>query len=225
MFTSILNTTTIETLSASNAMICTAVSLMLGLIISLTDMSGKLYSKNFISTLVIMPVLVQIVIMLVNGNLGTGVAVMGAFSLVRFRSVPGSSKEIIFIFFAMAVGIATGMGYITFSIAVTLIVCLVFLILSKTSFGESKIYDRNLKITIPEDLDYTHVFDDLFEKYTKTVNLEKVKTTNLGSMLELHYNVSINNPDEEKNFIDDLRCRNGNLTIVLSRYSSQYDEL
>ena len=163
MFTSILNAST-ETLSVTNAMLCILASLVLGFIISLTYMSGKNYSKNFVTTLVIMPVLVQIVIMLVNGNLGTGVAVMGAFGLVRFRSVPGSSKEISFIFFAMAVGIATGMGYIAFAFAITVIICLVFLILNKISFGGSKAQDRKLKITIPEDLDYTSIFDDLFYK-------------------------------------------------------------
>lgn len=224
MFTSIISTST-EALSVTNALLCITASLVLGLIISLTYMSSKSYSKNFITTLAIMPVLVQIVIMLVNGNLGTGVAVMGAFSLVRFRSVPGSSKEISFIFFSMAVGIATGVGYIAFAVVITLIVCLVFLILNKLSFGESKTCDRKLKITIPENLDYTHIFDDLFDKYAKSVNLEKVKTTNLGSMFELHYNITIKNPEEEKEFIDDLRCRNGNLTIILSRNPSQYEEL
>jgi len=224
MFTSILNAST-ETLSVTNAMLCILASLVLGFIISLTYMSGKNYSKNFVTTLVIMPVLVQIVIMLVNGNLGTGVAVMGAFGLVRFRSVPGSSKEISFIFFAMAVGIATGMGYIAFAFAITVIICLVFLILNKISFGGSKAQDRKLKITIPEDLDYTSIFDDLFDKYTASYELEKVKTTNLGSMMELNYKLSIKNVDEEKKFIDELRCRNGNLTIILSRSPAQNDEL
>ncbi len=224
MFASIISAST-ETLSVTNALLCLTVSLVLGLIISLTYISGKSYSKNFITTLAIMPVLVQIVIMLVNGNLGTGVAVMGAFGLVRFRSVPGSSKEISFIFFSMAVGIATGMGYVTFAFVVTLIICLVFLILNKISFGESRLCDRRLKITIPENLDYTHVFDDLFDKYTASVNLERIKTTNLGSMFELNYNISIKNPEEEKEFIDELRCRNGNLTIILSRNPSQYEEL
>lgn len=225
MFTSFIDTTT-NALSVKDALICLTISIILGLIISLTYMSNKNYSKNFVITLSLMPALVQIVIMLVNGNLGTGVAVMGAFSLVRFRSVPGSSKEISFIFFSMAVGITTGVGYISFALIVTAVICLIFLILSKTSFGEGNACDRKLKITIPENLDYAHVFDDLFEKYTKTVFLEKIKTTNLGSMFELHYNVSIKNPEEEKEFIDSLRCRNGNLTIILSRTPShQIDEL
>lgn len=224
MFTSILSITT-ETLSVTNALICLAVSLVLGLVVALTYMSSETYSKNFVVTLVLMPILIQIVIMLVNGNLGAGVAVMGAFSLVKFRSVPGSSKEISFIFFSMAIGLATGMGYVTFAIAVTAILCLVFYILYKTSFGDRKADERNLKITIPENLDYTQVFDDLFEKYAKSAHLEKVKTTNLGSMFELNYNITLKNPAEEKAFIDDLRCRNGNLTIICGRKQSQHDEL
>lgn len=223
MFTSLLDSAS-NTLSVADAFICLIISLVLGLVISFSYMSNKNYSKNFVITLVIMPALVQIVIMLVNGNLGTGVAVMGAFSLVRFRSVPGSSKEISFIFFAMAVGIATGVGYITFAVIMTITICLVFLLLCKTPFGEVNANNRKLKITIPENLDYSHIFDDLFEKYTKSVFLEKVKTTNLGSMLELQYNLVIKNPNEEKDFIDDLRCRNGNLTISLSR-SAQNEEL
>ena len=145
MFTSILNTSA-ETLSVANALLCFFAALILGFVISLTYMSSKNYSKNFVVTLVIMPLLVQIVIMLVNGNLGTGVAVMGAFGLVRFRSVPGSSKELCFIFFAMAVGIATGIGYLTFALTITVIICFVFLIMNKSSFGESGAQDRKLKI-------------------------------------------------------------------------------
>lgn len=224
MFTSILTSAT-DTLSVTNAAACLAVSLILGLAISYTYMSSKTYTKNFAITLALMPVLIQIVIMMVNGNLGTGVAVMGSFSLVRFRSVPGSSKEISFIFFAMAVGIATGMGFLTFAAAVTAAICLIFMILYKTGFGDGDQTERMMKVTIPENLDYSDIFDDLFQKYTKSSSLTKVKTTNLGSMFELHYNVVLKNSAEEKSFIDDIRCRNGNLTIVCSRKHAQNDEL
>lgn len=222
MFTSTL--TTAATLSVSSALINITCAIVLGLLIALTYMSSDKYSRNFVITLVMLPLLVQIVIMLVNGNLGTGMAVLGAFSLVRFRSIPGSSKEISFIFFAMAIGLATGMGYITYAIASTLIMCLLFLILSKSKFASSNDSMRNLKITIPEDLDYTDIFDDLFDKYTKKSELVKVKTTNLGSMFELNYSIEMKNISEEKKLIDELRCRNGNLTISLNR--NQYkDEL
>lgn len=215
MFETVLTDT--ATLSIGSALLCTAVSLVLGLIIAFVYIRKGDCTKNFAITLTLLPVLVQVVIMMVNGNLGTGVAVLGAFSLVRFRSVPGSSKEIIAIFFAMAVGIATSMGYLTFAAAVTIIVSLVMLLLSSTRFGEQPENEKELRITIPEDLDYTGVFDDLFATYTTKFTLERVKTVNLGSMYELRYTVKLKDMAREKAFIDDLRCRNGNLTIVCGR--------
>jgi uncharacterized membrane protein YhiD involved in acid resistance len=224
MFTSILSTAA-SSLTISNALVCTIASLILGLLISITYMNSGPYSKNFVVSLVMLPALVQIVIMMVNGNLGTGVAVMGAFSLVRFRSLPGSSKEISTIFFAMAVGLSTGMGYISFAVVITIILSLALLLLSKTSFGGGETSTKELKITIPENLNYTNVFDDLFEKYTKSAVLEKVKTTNLGSMFDLHYHIELKNEFEEKEFIDELRCRNGNLTISCNKSQTSKDEL
>ncbi|MDF2609773.1 MAG: hypothetical protein K0R92_1247 [Lachnospiraceae bacterium] len=225
MFTSIITTTT-ETLSITSAVVCMVAAIIMGAVIAFTYMKSESYSKNFVVTLVLLPVLVQTVIMLVNGNLGTGIAVVGAFSLVRFRSIPGSSKEISFIFFAMAVGLATGMGYLTFAAVVTVIICAAFFLLLKTSFGENtRTNDRKLRVTIPENLDYTDVFDDILEKYTKKAALEKVKLTNLGSMFELHYNITLRDSKEEKDFIDELRCRNGNLTIICCRNQLLQEEL
>ena len=173
------------------------------------------------------PALVQVVIMMVNGNLGAGVAVMGAFSLVRFRSFPGSSKEICVVFFAMAIGLATGMGHLAFAVFFTIILSLLLLLLCRSPFGELHAVptEKELRITIPEDLDYPHIFDDLFEKYTNRVTLERVKTTNLGSMFELTYHIRLKKAVQEKAFLDDLRCRNGNLTIVCGRISSVKEEL
>ena len=152
-------------------------------------------------------------------------AVLGAFSLVRFRSVPGSSKEISSIFFAMVVGLATGMGYITYAILITVIIGVVFFILSKANIGDSKNQKKELKVTIPENLDYTDIFDDIFIKYTKSNVLSRVKTTNLGSMYELSYEIEMLNPTKEKEMIDEIRCRNGNLTIIRGRVQSLYMEL
>lgn len=225
MFTSII-TTTSETLSITNAIICMLAAIIMGVVIAFTYMKSESYTKNFVITLVLLPVLVQTVIMLVNGNLGTGIAVVGAFSLVRFRSIPGSSREISFIFFAMAVGLATGMGFLTFAAIVTVIVCAVFFLLLKTSFGDNThTNDRKLRITIPENLDYTDVFNDILEKFTKKASLEKVKLTNLGSMFELHYNITLKDVKEEKEFIDEIRCRNGNLTIICCRSQLLQEEL
>ncbi|WP_053982558.1 DUF4956 domain-containing protein [Niameybacter massiliensis] len=224
MFGSIIDLTSSD-LTLKLIVLCTMTSILAGFVISYIYMYTGKYTKNFSIALVILPVLIQVVIMLVNGNLGTSVAVLGAFSLVRFRSVPGSSKEICSIFFAMAIGLATGMGYLTFALLATVIVGLIFVILYKTSFGEVKQDEKELRITIPENLDYTEIFDDLFETYTSEYTLDKVKTTNLGSMYELHYHIILKDQTKEKNFIDDLRCRNGNLTIICSRVSSRKEEL
>lgn len=217
MFTSVIDTVT-GSLTIEAAAICTAVSLILGIVVALFYMAqGRDYSKNYIITLALLPALVQVVIMLVNGNLGTGVAIMGAFSLVRFRSMPGSAKEICGIFFSMVVGLATGMGYLTYAALITVIVGIVFVVLSKTAFGEPKTMDKALKITIPESLDYTDVFDDIFANYTEKHSLNKVKTTNMGSMYELQYSIALKDDSQEKKFIDELRTRNGNLTIICGR--------
>ena len=224
MLTSILDTTT-GAHQVGTALICTGTALLLGLMIALVYMSDGKYTKNFTVSLVILPALIQTIITMVNGNLGTSVAVLGAFSLVRFRSVPGNSKDISYIVFAMAVGLATGVGFVSFAVLMTLVIGVTFLILSKTKFGEQKTLEKELKITIPENIDYTNIFDDLFTKFTKKISLETVKTTNLGSMYELHYKVILKDNNEEKKLIDELRCRNGNLPIVCGRPKATKEEL
>lgn len=224
MFNSIIESAT-ASLSFETAIICTGVSLVLGLIIALVYMTQGNYSKNFLITLVLLPALVQVVIMLVNGNLGTSVAVMGAFSLVRFRSLPGTSKEIIGIFFAMVVGLATGMGYVSYAVVFTIVLALVLLLLEKTKFGDRDGGEKSLKITIPESLDYSQVFEDLFEEFTTSHVLNTVKTTNMGSLYELQYLIHLKTDKSEKEFIDELRCRNGNLTILCGRKVSNPAEL
>lgn len=216
MFESILSTN--ATLSIQNGAICILASVILGMVISLVHYYTSKSNKNFLITLAVLPLIVQVVIMLVNGNLGTSLAVLGAFSLVRFRSIPGNSKEITSIFFAMAIGLATGMGYITLAILITVVISLLLIILTKTHFGENKQEDRKLKITIPENLDYTNVFDDIFKNYTQTNQLEKVKTTNMGSMYELTYRVVLKKDKNEKDLIDEIRVRNGNLNITFGRF-------
>ncbi len=222
MFESILSNT--STLTVVAVLSCTLVSLVLGFIIAITYMADKKNSKSMAVSLIILPALIEVVIMMVNGNIGAGVAVAGAFSLVRFRSVPGTSKEICYIFFAMAVGLATGMGFLAFAFIITVILCLVMFILTKVGFGETKEL-KELKVTIPENLDYTEIFDDIFKKYTKENELYKVKTTNLGSMYELSYEIVLNDKNEEKKFIDEIRCRNGNLPIICGRAQKGREEL
>ena len=214
MFNSIFNIT--ESLSIGQFLICLFASIILGLVVALTHMKTGKYSKNFVITLTILPALIQVVMIMVNGNLGTSVAVLGAFSLVRFRSIPGNSREIASIFLSMTIGLSIGMGQILFASLITVIICLIIIILNYTNFGSTSDIAKILKITIPENLDYTGVFDEIFSKFTKEINLEQVKTTNMGSMFELKYKVKLLKDINEKAFIDALRCRNGNLTISLT---------
>ena len=228
MFTSILNQAAevTTTLTAASALGCTAAALVLGIILSAVYMLQGSHTKNFAISLAVLPALVQVIILMVNGNLGTSVAVLGAFGLVRFRSVPGNSRDILSVVFAMAIGLATGMGYIGYAAAITVIISAIILILSKTPFGNvSESTEKDLRITIPENLDYTGIFDDIFKKYTKSAVLQKVKTTNLGSMYELQYNIHMKSLAQEKEMIDEIRCRNGNLTIICGKTQPSKDEL
>lgn len=224
MLNSILGEST-QSITLIQMSLCTVTSLVLGVIIAVVYMYRNIYTKNFVVTIVLLPAIVQAVIMLVNGSLGTGIAVMGAFSLIRFRSAPGTAKEISSIFLAMAIGIATGMGYVYYAIGFTIVIGGVILLLSNISFGERKDTIKTLKITIPENLDYTEIFDEVFQKYTKKADLETVKTTNLGSLYELQYSIELKDVKVEKNLIDEIRCRNGNLNIICGRMPVNRDEL
>lgn len=212
MFNSIL----VSGLTITNFIVCISVSIVLGLIVAMVHMLTVRSNKNFIQTLCILPVLVTMVILLVNGNLGTGVAVAGAFSLVRFRSIPGNSREIMAVFFAMAIGLSVGTGYIAFGTLFTVFVSLFLFIISKINFGELKNGEKKLVILIPEDLDYTNVFDNVFDNYLDRFSLIKSKTTNMGSLFELTYMVKLKSDINEKEFIDKIRVKNGNLKVLLS---------
>lgn len=219
MFESIFS----DTLTLESVLLSIIVSLLLGLFVAYIHIRTTKYTKNFIITLSILPLLVQIVMMMVNGNLGTSVAVLGAFSLIRFRSIPGNSREITSIFFAMAIGLATGMGQLILAIMLTIIIGFVLFILSKSKFGEQKISDQVLKITIPETLDYNNVFNDIFNEYLEEYKLFQVKTTSMGSLYELSYKVSLKDDLCSKKLMDDIRVRNGNLKIVLERPMDNYE--
>lgn len=222
MLESILTTTT---LTLAQYLILTVGSLLLGLISALVYMHRNTYTKGFVLALVLLPTVVQTVILLVSGNLGAGVAVAGTFSLVRFRSVPGGAREIAAIFTAMAIGLATGMGYIAVAALLTIVIGLASLVMVRLRFGDQDESHRRLRVTMPEDLDYTNVYDDVFAEFTTQAELRKVKTTNLGSMFELQYDVTLRDPGQEKRFLDALRTRNGNLNIVLSRMPGNSEEL
>lgn len=216
MLNSILGTE----LTLTSFLICTGVSLLLGVGTALVAGYRSRSTQSLAITLAILPAVVQAVIMLVNGSIGTGIAVAGAFSLVRFRSAPGTAREIAAIFLAMAIGLATGMGYVGLAVLLFLILAGAMLALTAMRFGQKEDAGRILKITIPEDLDYDGLFDDLFERYTTAHTLEKVKTTNMGTLYELRYRITLRQEPVPKVFLDELRCRNGNLNITCCREES-----
>lgn len=205
-----------ETITVTAFLMASAMSLVLGMVTSWTYCKTSKAGASMGSALIFLPFLVQIVILLVNGNIGAGIAVAGAFSLIRFRSAPGSARDIVIIFLAMTIGLACGMGYIGVAVLACLIVCLFSIILNIVRPGELET-ERELKITIPEDLDYADLFDDLMRKYTKHNTLIQVRTTNMGSLYRLIYHIRLRNAAKEKEFIDQLRCRNGNLDIVCGK--------
>ena len=214
-------------ISVTDFLLCIGVSLVLGLIMALAYMVRTRYTKSFLVTLALLPAVVCIVIMMVNGNVGTGVAVAGAFGLVRFRSAPGTAREIAALFVAMGAGLITGMGYLGYGFLFTIIMSAVFLLYNQLDFGTRKnagLY-KTVGITIPEDLDYSQVFEPIFDQYTKSCELTHVKTTNMGSLYRLTYNVVLRDAAKEKEMIDELRCRNGNLEISVSKQETALAEL
>ncbi|MBA3926030.1 DUF4956 domain-containing protein [Listeria rustica] len=201
-------------------------SVLLGVLVACVHMYRNTYSQSFIVTLTILPILVQSVIMLVNGNVGTGIAVLGAFSLIRFRSVAGGAREISSIFWSMGIGLATGMGYIMYALIFSAFVAVVLIVLTRTRFGsKSKVAERSLRISIPEDIDYANLFDDLLQSYGYEIALEQVRTTNMGSLMELRYYIKLKNVEQEKELIDAIRTKNGNLPVISGRVSSIKAEL
>lgn len=227
IFTGIFDTTGETVIAVPQFILCIVVSLMIGAFITWVYTYKSRYTASFAITLAMLPAVVCIVIMMINGNVGAGVAVAGAFSLVRFRSVPGTAKEIGTIFLAMAAGLIAGMGYLGFAVLFSLIMGLVMLMLNITGFGTHKkaTNDKTLKITIPEDLNYGEVFDDLFEQYLTHCEVIAVKTSNMGSLYKLTYHITLKDQKQEKKFIDELRCRNGNLEISIMQQEVNVNEL
>ena len=211
--------------SAADFLLCCVFSVVLGAACAGVYMFRHSYSKNFVVTLALLPLIVQMVITLVNGNLGAGIAVMGVFNLVRFRSIPGSAKDIGSVFLAMAIGLATGMGFIWLAVVFTVIVAMVNVTYVASPFGKQKEPEKTLRITIPEDLEYDGVFDEALARYTDEHELTEVQTTNMGSLFMLEYAIRLKEPGLEKRLIDDLRCLNGNLKITCGRAAAAKDVL
>ncbi len=214
------------TMTGDSFVVCTIAALLIGLCISVcASRGGHQMSRSYLMSLVLLPAIVELVIMLVNGNIGAGVAVAGAFALVRFRSQPGSSEEITSIFLAMAAGLACGMGYIGVAILFTAVILAVYAVMNRVGFGKTTAREQVLKITVPESLDFEGVFDDLLERYTSSAELEDVRTSGMGSLYKLTYHVTLREGASAKALLDDLRKRNGNLEVSIGRVISRQDAL
>lgn len=227
IFKGVFDTQSASTISLTNFLLCLIISLLIGLLNAGIYTYKNRYTKSFLVTLALLPAVVCVVIMMVNGNIGTGVAVAGTFSLVRFRSAPGTAKEIGAIFLAMCIGLIAGMGYLGYAVLFALILGGATLLYNKFDFGSRKNGEKYkvLHVTISEDLDYTGVFDEILDKYTSSYELVQVKTTNMGSLFKLTYNMVLKGGENEKELIDKLRCRNGNLEISISHQETTVCEL
>ena len=208
-------------MTLSAFLMCIFAALVLGVLTALVFSFRNKHSDSLILALAVLPPIVTLVIMMVNGNIGAGLAVAGTFSLVRFRSAPGTAREICGLFMSTAIGITCGMGFIGIAAVFFLVMAVFLVLLSLFRFGETAASSRQLKITIPENLDYDGLFDDIFEKYTSRHELVRVKTTNMGTLYELTYTINLKTPEVSKQFIDDIRCRNGNLNIICGRESDK----
>jgi len=218
IFTSVIT----DSFTINTYILCTAVALVCGILTAVAANFRNRTTKSFAVALILLPVIVETVIIMVNGNIGTGVAVAGAFSLIRFRSAPGSARDISALFLVMTAGLACATGYVGVAVVLTLIICIAMIILSFVKIGSEK--EMDLRITVPEDLSFNDDFDDLFEKYTTKAEQKTVKTSNMGSLYKLKYKVTMKDSSQLKSFIDELRCRNGNLEISICSASERDEE-
>ena len=206
-------------------LICVGAAMVLGLLTSLLYMYKNSFNKGFAAALVLLPAVVAAVVAVVNGNIGIGIGIGGAFGLVRFRSAPGTARDILAIFLAMAAGLICGSGYVMLAAFIVILVCVVGFVLLAVGFGGKSFKTRELRITVPESLEYTDTFNDVFKKYTSSCVLEKVKTTNMGSLYKLYYRIDLKNPKLEKDMLDEIRILNGNLEIVCGIVDTSKPEL
>ena len=216
-----------QTITPSAFLLCVGIALLTGVILAGVYAFRSRYTRSFLITLALLPSIVCIVIMMVNGNVGMGVAVAGAFSLVRFRSVPGTAKEISVLFLAMATGLVAGMGYLAYAVLIALVFGAILMLTQLVHFPKKlgSYREKTMRITIPEDLNYSGTFDDILEKYTSYAEITSVKTTNMGSMFKITYDIIEKDVTKEKDLIDELRVRNGNLEIIISDRETKNGEL
>lgn len=215
MFNTIFDTTATG-LEVSSVLIAAGAALIMGIALAITHRQTSQTTKGFLITLATLPLLVMAVMIMINGNLGTSIAILGAFSLIRFRSLQGRAKDLLAVFFAMMIGLACGMGHILFGVVITIIAILAIILFTYTHFLEPDRHERVLKVVVPEDLDYEEVFDEIFKNYTSRHHLVKMKTMNMGSLYKLTYEVKLRHGVKEKDFLDEIRVKNCNLKVLLS---------
>ncbi len=221
MLESIFSSTTEgDTLTLVSMLFSLGTALLLGLVVSLAYIythKKEGYSSGFVITLIMLPAIIAIIIMLIGNNIARAFSLAGAFSLIRFRSAPGDPKDIAYVFFTLAVGLGCGMGYLAYSALFAIILCLVMIVLNQINFAKSKTSIMQLKINVPENLNFQGLFDDILNKYTNSWTLKRVKTSDFGTIFEVAYNLSLKEAIDQKNLFDELRCRNGNLNITLTQ--------
>lgn len=204
-------------LTLMNALLTIITAIVLGAMISFTYMKTQTnYTQSFTLTMIVLPVIVAIIILLIGSNIARAFSLAGAFSIIRFRSAPGDPKDIAFVLFTMAAGLACGVGSFGYAVLFTLVLCVLMFVLKVTNFGAKKAAQKLLKVTIPESLGYEEAFDEVFKMFDIAYELKKVRTTELGSLYELVYVVTIDHLTSQKEFLDAIRCRNGNLDITLT---------
>lgn len=202
-----------------SAVITMVTALILGGAIAFTyqkTQNESVYQRSLAITLVMLPVILSVIILFIGSNIARAFSLAGTLSIIRFRSAPGDAKDIGFIFFDIAAGLACGVGLYAYGALFVVVLCAAIILLEAFNAFEKKTVNKTLKILIPEDLNYDGAFDDVLDAYTKKHTLTKIKTTDLGSLFELCYNVVMIDGKNEQDFLDELRCRNGNLSIVLS---------
>lgn len=214
---------TLQGFTLSTYLICMACAFVCGIIVAFAATFRSRSSKSFFLTLILLPAVVQTVITMVNGNVGTGIAVAGAFSLVRFRSVPGKAKDIAAIFLTMTAGLTCASGYVAIAILFSIIASAVMILITLIPVRTEREYD--LRITVPETLNYTEIFDDIFQKYTKSCRIASVRTTNMGSLYRIDYKLEMKDSAQTREMIDELRCRNGNLEVRIKFAEERSEEL
>ena len=214
-----------STFTLGQFLIAVLASMVLGFVVSIYYMFRNTYSKSFVPSLILIPAIECVVIIMINGNMGAGIAVAGSFALIRFRSARGSAKDLTAIFMAMAIGIICGAGYIGIAVLFTLIVCAVGMFLSFVKYGECDGKMRYLKITVPENLNYDEAFEEVLDNYCSSYEIEKVKTLSLGSLFRIDYSIVMKDTSKIKEMIDDLRIRNNNLEIVCGKETVSKEEL